>query len=228
MADGNGVPAAPAADGKLDGKPGEPLKDNPDAGHVTKAEFTALSRTLMSEITSLKSMLPPPKADAKPKTDDAPTLTGQAEELRTLKEGLKAGSKRTAVTAAVANKLGARTDAFAKYVLALHGDKIEVSEDFQRVEVNDNGTRQPVAKWLDAFLQTDDGLAFMPPPAQPPSGDGLTGSHAGMAKPKHRFSDMGYEEIQKASKSAPHEFRTYIAEHRDEYEAKKKRALSVK
>ena len=110
MADGNVVPAAPAADGKLDGKPGEPLKDNPDAGHVTKAEFTALSRTLMSEITSLKSMLPPPKADAKPKTDDAPTLTGQAEELRTIKDGLKAGSKRGAITAAVANKLqGAET-----------------------------------------------------------------------------------------------------------------------
>lgn len=236
MPDAPAVPAAPAAAGQMDGKPAEPNKETPD-GSVSKAEFQTLSRTLMSEITTLKGLLVKPADPApKPTEGERVTLASLQQELAAEKKAreevqaqtrtkLARAAYKDALTAAGVNDLQAKD--LAKNFVSENATKIRLGDD-DAIKLEDAaGGMQDIGEVVKVWLGTPHGKTYLPPPKPGPDGEGMQGGKGGTGG-KHPFSAMTYEEIGKAKEREPGLFRSYISGHKAEFEAKKQAALRTK
>lgn len=219
MAEVQAAPAsAPNAEAvQQQGSPSAPVQQAPEA--VTK-QIEALSNQV-GALTRIVQKLQTPSAPTTPTTPPPDTeprlsLAKVDERQQQFANGLKANAKRTEIKAAVAEKLGKKTDSFAKYVLNVYGEQFEVTDDMQ-VYVKDNGERTPVGQWADAFLKTDEGLMFMPPPAQPPSGEGLESSNGNGKKAHHPYSSLSYEQLMEKQRTDFAGVQKFAREHPDDY-----------
>ncbi len=111
----------------------------------------------------------------------------------------------------------------AKVVLADHGGRVVVDDDFNVHYQDQNDTTTPIATWIGAYLKTEDGQFFLPA-KKLAGGDGLSGNNAaginnGGAAQGHPFAKLSYKEIM----DHPNRSLTasYVRDHRAEYDSKK-------
>lgn len=210
------VQAAPASAPNAEavtGTPGAPATQAPEA--VSAEKFNALSNQVAA-LTRLMQKAATPNATPTPPDPARPSLAKHDEELKRMADGLKTAAKRTEVKAAVAEKLGARTEHFARYVLSVHGDRIKVTDDMQ-VYVDDEGTPTPVTQWADAFLKTAEGQMFMPAPVPAPSP--IPNGTGGKQTQRHPYADLKYSDLMTKAKENFSEYLKFAREFPEQFKA---------
>lgn len=203
--------------------------------HATKAELDAFKASVLESIQKQSEFiggklkeLKQPKTEAK--TDEAKTLTQrqEADEKRAafqMNREKFGALKAAAIEKGVPEKKAAQ---FARYILG--------SENANNIIVEENGYEYatrfresdesivPIAKWVSAFLQTDEGEIFLPAVAAS-SSDGQGSAGRGSATTQSPFVAMTFEQIMEERNRNPDGFAEYLEKHSDDW-AKKQKTLN--
>lgn len=193
---------------------------------LTRAEAEALitgalekqRNAIFAEIRR-NSKAPEVKAPAAQEPD---SLASKVERLSAQSKALAEEKKRTTLETAFVKPFGERAEKAAKYVLALHGDKIEVTDDFQVLYREGDDQKTPLRVWADAFLKTDEAEMFLPPKLGP-SGDGLKPNTSGAPKAPHPFSKLSYSEIMEKARTNYAEYAAYVRDYGEEFKGKQRK-----
>lgn len=185
--------------------------------------FDGQSGVLGTLSGTLEKLKPALEKIGTPATPPPDTLTTRVAQLETEKKAHAESVRSFAIkTALTENGIpAARAEREARILLLDHGDKITVAPDLKTVLYRESDTQNtPVATWISAWMQTDEGKAILPP-IETATGRGLAGGsregHRGTGP--HPMSKMTYTEIQKHPNTALQS--QYIREHRAEYDGKK-------
>jgi len=161
--------------------PATPAPAAPNAGvpNPEIAELKTVVADLQKQVSFAVAKLtktPPAKPPESAPAIAPPTLERQHEDLKKMQAVVFGQAKNAAIIAAAASKTGDMTEHFKKYVSAVYGENIEVTED-AKVMYREGETLTPIATWIDAFLKTDEGGKFVPAKAAAKT-EGLTGTQA--------------------------------------------------
>ena len=249
MSDGNAAPdtaqnnppspapsAAPKA-GPADGQ----APQNTDQNTVDPSEFKQMQKRLGGQgnlLESLKGQIGQLNESISKLTennksegngDKAPAMTKQVEEFNAHQREFNRNVSRKAFRDAATDKglKGVQAKAFATTMLDDLGDRVVV-EGIETFVTDTDGKKVEASAYLTSYFETDEGKDWLPAP-RAPSGDGLDGdsSSNGGRQKEHPFSALSYDEISKRARSQPGLFKSYLANHKAEYD-KKKRAPRTK
>lgn len=122
---------------------------------------------------------PAPAPDPKPTPKEPdPALAERVKAVEERETKQREVMRRNSVKAAALTKgiPDKHADRFARIVLAEHGDKVFVDEEYN-VHYRDSETKTtPITDWVGAYLQTEDGQVFKPV-KQAPNSDALRGGN---------------------------------------------------
>lgn len=203
---------------------GTPSPEVKQPEFLTKADAEAMvSSALEKQRNAIfaefrrSSKQPEPQKPAEPDS-----LATKVERLSAQSKALAEEKKRTTLETAFVKPFGDRAEKAAKYVLALHGDKIEVTDDFQVLYREGDDQKTPLRIWADAFLKTDEAEMFLPAKIGP-SGDGLKSNTSGALKAPHPFSKLSYSEIMEKARTNYTEYAAYVRDYGDEFKGKQRK-----
>lgn len=160
--------------------------------------------------------------ETKQQTPEPDSLASKVERLSAQSKALAEEKKRTTLETAFVKPFGERAEKAAKYVLALHGDKIEVTDDFQVLYREGDDQKTPLKVWADAFLKTDEAEMFLPPKIGP-SGDGLKSNTSSAPRAPHPYSKLSYSEIMEKARTNYTEYAAYVRDYGEEFKGKQRK-----
>ena len=185
----------------------EVVKDGAPVTPATKTEVVTLDQhnELKAELAKATAAINALQAQKRTEAKTEPAKVEKPESDPALAERVKAVEERetkqrevmrrnsvkaAALTKGIPDK---HADRFARIVLAEHGDKVFVDEEYN-VHYRDSETKTtPITDWVGAYLQTEDGQVFKPV-KQAPNSDALRGGNE-TPPAASEFDGMTYTQV---------------------------------
>lgn len=104
-----------------------------------------------------------PAGEPPPKQNEPADLTQRVQKIEAQAKAIGDQKRASILHAAFAKPFGTRSDKAVTYVMATHGSKIEVDENFNVFYRESDDIKTPLDQWAKAYAATDEAELFIPP-----------------------------------------------------------------